>query len=117
MRSQQIVEDKEEMHQFLEIINNIGEHHHRDQHFNERMNQLILHYKDQIKQTLSNQEIFHIFENNLKIVHFLLQKDIITISDDIFDEMINKIEHNGKQYCHFFIPELEIFLGEEKTRI
>ena len=43
IRNQQIEDDREEMHQFLEIIKSIGEHHHRDQHFNERMNQLLLH--------------------------------------------------------------------------
>ena len=44
------------MHQFLEIIRCVGENHHRNQQFNESMNKLILHFKDQIKQTLSNIE-------------------------------------------------------------
>ena len=44
--------DIEEMRQFLEIIKSIGEHHHRDRHFNERMNQLLFHYKDQIKRDM-----------------------------------------------------------------
>ena len=126
---QQVEEDEEEMRQFLEIIKSIGENHHRDPHFNEGMNQLLLYYKDQIKQTLSNTRIFHIFENNKKIVLFLLKNNIITISDEIYNEMINKIDYNKinyshflvqeqddikSQYCHFFIPELEKFDGEEK---
>ena len=98
IQSQQIEKDREEMYQFLEIIKSIGEHHHRDRHFNERMNQLLLHYKDQIKQTLSNIDIFHIFENNKKIALFLLKEEIMTISDEICIEMINKIENNGKLY-------------------
>ena len=72
-KSQQIEEDVEEMRQFLEIIKNIGENHHRNQHLNEVMNQIILHNKDQIKQNLTDMEIFHIFENNKKIVLFLLK--------------------------------------------
>ena len=72
IRNQQIESDAQELRQFLEIIKSIGEYHHRDQQFNERMNQLLLYYKDQIKQTLSNIEIFHIFENNKKIVLFQL---------------------------------------------
>lgn len=44
IRNQQIVGDGSEMRQFLEIIKRIGEHHHRDQYFNERLNQLLLHY-------------------------------------------------------------------------
>ena len=129
INSQQVEKDGEEMLQFLEIIKIIGEHHHRDQHFNEGMNQILLYYKDQIKQTFSNTKIFHIFENNKKIVLFLLKNDIITISDEICNEMINKIDYNkidynhffireqddiSNQYYHFFIPELENYAGEEK---
>ena len=84
IKNQQIEENEEEMHQFLEIIKRIEDNHHRDQHFNERMNQLLDYYKDQIKQTLSNLEIYHIFKNNKKIVYFLLQKGIITISYEIY---------------------------------
>ena len=84
------------MRQFLQIVKSIGEHHHRDQQFNKRMNQLLEYYKDQIKQTLSNSEIFHIFENNKKVVLFLLKKkDIITISDELCNEIISKVENNG----------------------
>ena len=49
IKKQRIEEDEEEMYQFLKIIKSIGEHHHRDQHFNESMNQLLFHYKDKIK--------------------------------------------------------------------
>ena len=115
--SQQIEGDAEEMRQFLEIIKSIGEHHHRSQQFNERMSQLLFHYKDQIRQTLLNSEIFHIFENNKKIVHFLIKKDIITVSEEISEYILYKIENNGKRYCHFFIPELEKILSEEKMKI
>ena len=50
---------------------------------------------------------------NEKFVHFLLKEGIITISNEIYTEMIYKIKNNGKRYCHFFIPELEKFVGEK----
>ncbi|KAK8883930.1 hypothetical protein M9Y10_043032 [Tritrichomonas musculus] len=115
-KNQEIEGDCEEMRQFLEIVKCIGEHHHRDQNFNRRVNELLEHYQDQIKQTLSNLDIFHIFENNKKIVLFLIQKCIITMSDEIYKEIVYKLENNGKRYCHFFIPELENFVGEEKMK-
>ena len=114
--SQKIEEDAEEMRQFLELIKSIGEHHCRDQQFNERMAQLLLHYKTQIKQTLTNLEIFQIFANNKKTVLFLIQNGIITISDEIYMQIVNKIENNGNRYWHFFIPELENFVGEERMK-
>lgn len=115
--SNQIEGNRDEMLQFLEIIRSIGENHHRDQHFNERLNQLLDHYKNQIKQTFTSLEIYHIFEDNKKIVLFFIKNGALTISDDIYKEMENKIEINGNRYWRFFIPELENFFGTKKKFI
>lgn len=109
-------EDHEEMIQFLLTIKSISDNHHRDCHFIQRITQFFLHYKEQIKQILSNDEIYQIFENNKLIVYFLLKNDFITISEKIYNEMMVKIESNGNCYCHFFYPELEKFKGEEKMK-
>ena len=106
----------EDMKEFLRIIQNISFYHHRDTTFITRTKQLLLHYKDQIKQTLSNDEIFYIFEDNKLLVHFLLSNDVIRMTDKICEVMMNKYEPNGNRYCHFFYPELEQFLGEEKMK-
>ena len=106
----------EDMKDFLRIIKNISDEHHRDTTFIARTKQLLLHYKDQIKQTLSNEEIFYIFEDNKLLVHFLLSNDVIRLTDNICESMMTKYEANGNRYCHFFYPELEEFLGEEKMK-
>ena len=110
------VGDCENMKEFLRIIKNISDEHRRDTNFITRTKQLLLHFKSQIKQTLSNEEIFYIFEDNKLLVHFLLTKDIIRLTDKICEAMMNKQEPNGNRYCHFFYPELEQFLGEEKMK-
>ena len=106
----------EDMKDILLIIKNISEEHHRDTNFVTRTKQLLLHYKHQIKQTLSNEEIFNIFEDNKLLVHFLLTNDVIKMTDSICEAMMSKYETNGNRYCHFFYPELEQFLGEEKMK-
>lgn len=60
------------MHQFLEIISRIGEHHHHNQNFNEKMNQILLYYQEQIKQTMPNDETFDAFYNRKKLVHLII---------------------------------------------
>ena len=110
------VGDCENMKGFLQIIKNISDEHRRDTNFITRTKQLLLHFKSQIKQTLSNEEIFYIFEANKLLVHFLLTNDFIRITDKICEEMMRKQEPNGNRYCHFFYPELEKFLGEEKMK-
>ena len=108
------VKDGEFMLEFLQIIKNISDNHHRDQNLVKKTFQLLQHYKNQIKQTLSNDEIFHLFETNKLLVLFLLKNDILTLTESICEEMVYKYETNGERYCHFFYPELEHFLGEEK---
>ncbi|KAK8844214.1 hypothetical protein M9Y10_024420 [Tritrichomonas musculus] len=104
----------ENMKEFLLIIKNISDEH-RVTNF-PRTKQLLLHYKHQIKQTLSNEEIFYIFEDNKLLVHFLLTNDIIRMTDMICKSMMNKYGPKRNRYCHFFYPELERFLGEEKMK-
>lgn len=62
MRNFQVEENKEEITQFLLIIKSISDNHHREVNFNQKINQILLHYKDRIKQTLLNEEIFHMFK-------------------------------------------------------
>ena len=106
----------ENMKEFLQIVKNISDEHHRSINFITNTKQLLLHYKHQIKQTLSNEEIFYIFEDNKLLVHFLLTNDIIKMTDKICEVIMNKCEPNGNRYCHFFYPEMEQFLGEEKMK-
>ena len=116
IKNQQIEEDSKEMKEFLLIIKNISDHHHRDLEFNKRINQILLYYKNQIKSTLSNIEIFNIFEDNKLIVLFLLKNGIITISESVYKKMINKVEPNNNSYWHFFYPKIENLIGEEKMK-
>ena len=116
LRNCRVEEDREEMTQFLLTIKSISDHHHRNAHFIQKLRQILQHYKEQIKQTLSNDKIFHIFESNKLILHFLLTNDIICISENIYNYMVNETEPNGNCYCHFFYPELERFKGEEKMK-
>ena len=104
------------MTQFLLIIKNISDHHHRDMNFIAKIQKILQQYQEQIKQTLLNDEIFHLFENNKLIVHFLLKNNIINISESIYNYIVNIIEPNGNRYCHFFYPELEQFKGEEEMK-
>ena len=90
----QIDNDQEGIQQFLQMINDISDNHCRNYDFNKKVNQLLLHYKNQIEQTLSNHDIYQIFRNNKILLLFLLQNQIITITQPIYDDIITKIESN-----------------------
>lgn len=116
MNNLQIDNDQEGYQQFLQIVNSISDNHCRKHNFNTKVNQLLLHYKSQIKQTLSNYDIYRIFKNNKILLLFLLQNQIITITQPIYEEIITKIESNGNRLCHFFYPELENFIGKDEMK-
>lgn len=107
-------ENLDEMQDFLQIIKNISDNHHRDPNFFGKINQIFQHYKDRIKQTFSNDEIFQLFEDNKLLLLFLMKTDILTLTDSICETLLNKFELNGNRYCYFFYPELENFLGAAK---
>ena len=104
---------REAIEQFLQIVKSISENHHRTSSFVNKIENILEHYCDQMKQTFTNTELFHIFESNKLLVHFLLKKEIITISKTIYEEMMSKFESNGNRNCYFFYSELEKFSGKE----
>ena len=106
--------DYEWMQEFLKIVKSINDNHRRYPNFVQNTQDLLQHYKEEIKQTMSNDSIFHLFEDNKLLVYFLLKNNIITMTSTISSYMMKKYEINGNRYCHFFYPELDHFLGEEK---
>ena len=116
MLCQKIEGDRDEIFQFLQIINYISKNHHRGKNFINKINKILQFYKDQIKQTLSDFEIFDIFENNKIILLFLLKNEIISISDTICTKIMGKYELNGNRYCYYFYPEIEKFIGKEEMK-
>lgn len=106
------------MLQFREIITNICENHHRDQHFNERMNQLLNYFKDQNKASLDRYRNISIFwKHQKRLFTFLLQNGAITISYEIYSEMINKVKKSEFFFFFFCSYEMKCQEGENDSCI
>ena len=54
----QIADDPDEMQQFLQTIKCISDNHHRNRNFNYKINRILSYYKDQIKQNMTNIDIY-----------------------------------------------------------
>lgn len=113
---EQIEGNREEIEHFLYLIHHISNNHQRSKYFFQKIFQIIEYYKDQIKQTFSNIEIFNIFRSNKLILLFLFENRIIKLDDQIYQQIIDTIEGNGNRFCHFFYPEIKEFLGSEKVK-
>ena len=113
---QKLIEDRSKFEEFFQLVINIANYYHRDETLLNKVYKIIQHYKSQIKQTFSNTEIFNIFQNSKIILLYLFENQILIVDDQIYKELIIKIETNGNRYCHFFYPELKEFIGEEKIK-
>ena len=72
-----IKEDEFKLQELLHLISIISSHHHRGLNFFSKIERILLNFTKEIKQSLSNSEIFHIFHNNKRIILFLIEENII----------------------------------------
>lgn len=73
INKQKLKENREEFEHFLRLIASIANNHHYIESFFNKILQIIQHYSTEIKQILSNIEIFHIFQNNKKFSFFFMK--------------------------------------------
>lgn len=97
--------NQEELVQFLQLLANISENHHRELNFITKIEQIIFNMKNTIKKTLTNYQIIEIFMNNKLILLFLIQNNIIKIDEQVINSFTFQIDTNGTRYSHFFLPE------------
>lgn len=108
-----IVKNKDEFREFLMMISKISKNHHRDSFFMNRIDSIISHFEDKIKQTFSNFELFKIFKKNHPIILLLNKKQILFFDDSIYKYNLAK---NNKEFFHFFYPEIKSYLNETKRK-
>ncbi|KAK8882927.1 hypothetical protein M9Y10_045573 [Tritrichomonas musculus] len=101
INSKQIETNGENFKQFLELLTNIANNHHREGNLFQKIFFIIENLTNKIKQIFSNLELFKIFKSNKKILLFLFENKIITIDDTINKELIGTIETNGNQIKDF----------------
>ncbi|KAK8860607.1 hypothetical protein M9Y10_012272 [Tritrichomonas musculus] len=93
--------DIQELKSILYLISKINKNHNRKPFFFDKIKKLILILKNEIKQSLSNNEIYTIFKKNKLILLYLIDEGIL-----VFDSNIsNKIS----RYKDYFIPEINKF--------
>ena len=97
---------KDLFHLILKVANN----HHRSPIFFVRIEQVLLYFKENIKQSFSNEDISKIFKNNKQILLLLIKNRIILPTKSICKYIINK---NRSFYSQFLYPEIMPFIDSE----
>ena len=110
MSTHQYKENKPELEHFLHLISIISDNHHRGPNFFEKIEKILSNSSQFYKPTLSNEEIFSIFQQSKPILLILLKTEIITIDTTIFQYLMSFTEFKGDETYNYFYPELDSFI-------
>lgn len=108
-------ENPEKFKLILHLISQISNNHHRTPTFLRKIEQILSHYEEFIKSSITKQELFEIFRKNPRILHFLFERNIISIDDEIIEAFFNEKRefifrlYDGKEKLKYFSREEEKF--------
>lgn len=94
-----------ELDSTLRLILNIANNHHRSNDFFSKIEKIILIFKNEIKQSYSNLDIFNNFKSNKRILLFLIEEKIMKM-DKTIASIINKGIYKESKYPNYFFPEI-----------
>ena len=91
--NQNILNNREEFDHFLQMLSKISHDHHRNSEFFNRIKKIIIYFINDIKKTYSKNELFDIFRDNMLILHFLIEQQML-LKESIYN-------------LQFFWPEIK----------
>ena len=102
-----IQDKKEELKEILHLLANITTNHHRSPVFFNKIELIIINYRESIKQKFSNLEIFNIFKDNKRILLFLIKEQLFNIDQNISYIIFGDDKYSKQNYPSYFYPELK----------
>ena len=99
----------------------VSNNHYRTNNFFDKIGKIINIFKADIINFFSNQEIFQIFQENKRLLLYLIDEKIMVIDKAIFD-IIAKRRTNDKdifnlgQYYKYFFTEMKPFIDEKSIK-
>ena len=110
LKSQDLLQNQNELEEFLHFIAKIMKNHRRQPNFFDHIEKVLLYLENDLKRSFTNSEIFTIFKNSKPILLFLIKRKIITV-----DTSIVKLIRN-KEYLQFLYPEIKSFIDDDIER-
>lgn len=105
--------DDEEIFQNLKtILDDMKIYDNQNQpNFFNKIEKILLLFKNDIKKFYSNWDLFFIFKENKKMILFLINEQIINIDIQIARKFATP-EYEQQKYSYYFMPELKPFVNE-----
>ena len=80
--------------------------HYRQSGFFDKIERILINYKEAIKSNNTNYEIYNLFSKNKRLLYFVIKEQILTIDMQIAHSIESEIEKNGIRYSDFFLFEI-----------
>lgn len=116
LNQENIQENAKKFKEYLHLISDISNNHRRTPHFIVKIEKILNFYKEYIKQSFSNFNIFNIFKNNKRILLFLIEEQFIKIDKYIALTMTSS-KYENAHYYEYFLPELISFSKSEPIEL
>ena len=105
--STKVVTNVAELKSFFRFLGIIANNHKRNHFFLSKIKEIIVFFKDKIKQMINIYDILDVFKQNKNIILYLLESEIITAEDftNVIDDSISI------EYKCFFYPEIKDYVN------
>lgn len=81
---------QKDLYQALKLITKIANNHHRYPNLYNKIDQFLLHFKKNIIDNYSNNEIFNICKCNKRILLFMIENKIINLNETLIKGLLKK---------------------------
>lgn len=107
---QKIVESPLEFKEFIRLLVQISNDHHRSPDFFDKIEQILLHYNQNIKKSFTNKEILDMFNSNKKLLLFVIENKFITVDQSLFRTLKSK-NFSSAYYLNYLFPQVQQVIG------
>lgn len=109
IQDNQIKNNKYELDMFIRMICQIINNHHISTNFFNKIEKIIIHFKEEIKNNYSNDDILNFFIDSKRILLSLIKEEILTVDESTYRTFISDY-YKKIQYNRYFFPENKQFL-------
>lgn len=99
---------------FLRLLNKISLNHHKNPNFHAKIDQILLSFKDNLKQQFTNCNLLNFFIKNMRILLFLIEEKILIIDQYAYFKLSSYDNNDdGKCYLKYFEPEVISYFTQQ----
>lgn len=100
----------------LHFLSNISKNHHRQSNIFPKIEQILLHFKRDIKNSMSDEDISEIFHDDIQIYVFLFERKFLLVNKDNFHLFYKGRNINRLRIRYYLYPLIKDSIGKKKRR-